>query len=325
MCKVSVAMATYNGEKFIEEQLDSILSQTYFVDELVICDDGSTDHTMDIIREYQKKYPCIHLYQNKETLGFKLNFKKSLELSSGDYIFLCDQDDVWMLDKVEKMIQKMKEKPNILVLASSFVYINQFGNLKEVPLLRGRSNNNLYIKQVEKDEMVEIKFEEFYNHNFFQGCSLALTKQFKNTLIQHYSTVVAHDYLINFTAAKMNGMYFWNTALFKYRIHENNTIGIIDEGGGLIKRFRRGNTLFIRSITTKDGISMLNALKESDPTFYENNKNYYNRKLQFYKKHLSNLENRKFFKLLIENFNPYYREYTNILVRVRDLLYALLG
>ncbi len=325
MCRVSVAMATYNGEQFIKEQLDSILAQTVAIDELIICDDGSTDHTVDILLDYQKKYSCIHLYENEKNLGYKLNFKKALDIATGDYIFLCDQDDVWMLDKVEKMIHRMQENPKIQVLASSFDYIDENGAIKDVPLLRGRSNNNLYTKQVEKGQMVEVKFEEFYNHNFFQGCSLALTKEFKDILVQHYSTIVAHDYLINFTAAKMNGMYFWDVPLFQYRIHEKNTIGIIDEGGGLIKRFRRGNTLFIRSITTKDGISMLNALKETDPAFYEKRKDYFDHKIQFYKSHLHNLEQRKFFRLLFENFNPYYREYANFLARIRDLLYALLG
>ena len=87
---ISVAMTTYNGALYLKKQLDSILFQTMAIDELIICDDGSSDETKEIIQDYQKKYPQIHFYENKENLGYKLNFKKAMDLCCGDYIFLCD-------------------------------------------------------------------------------------------------------------------------------------------------------------------------------------------------------------------------------------------
>ena len=100
---ISVAMATYNGEKFIREQLDSILAQTITDWELIVCDDVSTDSTIAILEEYANKDGRIQIHKNKVNLGFKRNFEKAISLCSGDYIALCDQDDIWKHDKVEKM------------------------------------------------------------------------------------------------------------------------------------------------------------------------------------------------------------------------------
>ena len=88
--KVSVVMATYNGEEYIVEQLDSIINQSYPVDEIIICDDKSTDRTVGVITEYisRKKIREIKLYENSENLGFAENFNKALNLAKGDYIFL---------------------------------------------------------------------------------------------------------------------------------------------------------------------------------------------------------------------------------------------
>ena len=86
---ISVAMTSYNGEKYIQKQLDSILNQTLKVDEIIICDDGSTDRTVEILKQYP-----VTLYQNEKNLGYRLNFKKAMELCSGDFVFLCISDKI---------------------------------------------------------------------------------------------------------------------------------------------------------------------------------------------------------------------------------------
>ena len=91
---ISIAMATYNGELFIREQLDSILTQTLSDWELIVCDDGSTDNTLSILQEYANNDSRIKIYQNETNLGFKRNFEKAIGLCSGEYIALCDQDDI---------------------------------------------------------------------------------------------------------------------------------------------------------------------------------------------------------------------------------------
>ncbi len=99
---VDILLATYNGEKFLKEQIDSILNQTYPHFNLLIRDDGSTDRTLEIIKSYQD--PRIKLIENKSNGGVVSNFSSLLQASFAPYVLLCDQDDVWNLDKVEKML-----------------------------------------------------------------------------------------------------------------------------------------------------------------------------------------------------------------------------
>ena len=99
--KVSIAMATYNGERFIREQLDSLTAQARYPDELVVTDDGSTDRTMEILEEFAFVAPFpVRVYRNESNLGFSDNFLKAASLCGGDWVAFCDQDDIWLPDKV---------------------------------------------------------------------------------------------------------------------------------------------------------------------------------------------------------------------------------
>lgn len=110
MKKVSVIMCTYNGEKYLKEQLDSIVNQTYPIHELLIKDDCSTDGTVNIIKEYAEKYPCIRLVENKGREGVNRNFFSAMHLSTGEYIAISDQDDIWELDKLESQVNAIGNK-----------------------------------------------------------------------------------------------------------------------------------------------------------------------------------------------------------------------
>ena len=91
---VSIIMGTYNGAKYIREQLDSILAQTYPLKEIIIQDDGSTDDTIAICQAYQEKYPIVHFSRNEHNLGFNANFKSAAMKATGDFVAFSDQDDV---------------------------------------------------------------------------------------------------------------------------------------------------------------------------------------------------------------------------------------
>lgn len=112
--KLSVVMATYNGEKYICNQIDSILKQTLPIDEIIICDDGSTDSTLEIIKEYEIKYPFIKLYINKISLGPNGNFKKAFSYASGDLMLPCDQDDIWYPNKVELLYNSLSDEYDLV-------------------------------------------------------------------------------------------------------------------------------------------------------------------------------------------------------------------
>jgi len=107
--KVSVVMATYNGSQYIREQLDSIIAQTYPIHELIIQDDCSSDATVSICREYEQKYPFVHVFVNEKNKGYNENFKTAAMRSTGDFVAISDQDDIWFADKIEKQVAAIGE------------------------------------------------------------------------------------------------------------------------------------------------------------------------------------------------------------------------
>lgn len=119
---VSVAMATYNGERFLQEQLASLASQTLLPCELVVCDDGSTDGTLDVLRRFAESSPFpVRVHQNEERLGHGLNFLRTASLCSGSLIAFCDQDDVWFENKLQRCAAGIAETGSVLAIHSAKV------------------------------------------------------------------------------------------------------------------------------------------------------------------------------------------------------------
>ena len=102
---VDVVMCTYNGERYLREQLDSIIGQTYPIHRLIVQDDRSTDGTVAIVREYAARYPFISLYVNGRNLGYNLNFKSAVMRATADFVAISDQDDVWFADKIARQVE----------------------------------------------------------------------------------------------------------------------------------------------------------------------------------------------------------------------------
>lgn len=125
---VSVAMCTYNGAQYIEEQLLSILHQSVPVDEIVICDDGSTDETIEIIKRIKRDAAIpISIHINEPHLGVNLNFEKAIKLCHGDIIFLSDQDDIWEENKVDTIIDYFSTHEDKNVVFGDAVLIDRGG------------------------------------------------------------------------------------------------------------------------------------------------------------------------------------------------------
>ncbi len=101
---VSVVMCTFNGERYVREQLDSIVAQTYPIHELIIQDDGSTDRTVEICREYASRYPFVKVVVNDHNLGLDANFETATMMSTGDFVAFSDQDDVWYPEKISRQV-----------------------------------------------------------------------------------------------------------------------------------------------------------------------------------------------------------------------------
>lgn len=315
---ISVAIATYNGQEFIKEQLLSILNQTMPVDEIVICDDQSSDDTVRLIQELL----CdkIYLYQNEKNLGYKLNFKKALSYCKGDYIFICDQDDIWKPNKVQTMIEIMQNHQEIKALASTYDLIDELGNEKQIDINRKYSNKNMYKCKVKDNALVKVPFERLIVENSFQGCALCLRKQVNEKFQRCFSEEFHHDWLINILASEQNGMYFLNIPLFKYRIHSNNAIGL--KGNVNLKGMDHlvsTNTVAARTNTAKNCIETLNKLEELDNELCLNYPTYTNYR-EFFNKHILYIENGKVIQLIIQNLNPYYKYFKTIKGRLMDIM-----
>ena len=121
--KISIAMTTYNGSRFLEQQLKSLLRQTKKADEIIIVDDGSSDDTVAIIKKYLNvSNTRIKLYINEVNLGVFKNFEKAISLCKGDIIFCCDQDDVWQFDKIEKHINNFDDDTMLAIIHQFLIY-----------------------------------------------------------------------------------------------------------------------------------------------------------------------------------------------------------
>lgn len=115
---ISIAMATYNGEKYIGQQLESIAKQTVLPDELVVCDDCSNDNTVSVLQRFKETAPFnVIIIGNSENGGYIKNFAKVIQAAKGDYVFMCDQDDYWFPNKIETVLKTFDENPNFQLVA----------------------------------------------------------------------------------------------------------------------------------------------------------------------------------------------------------------
>ena len=189
MKKVSVVICTYNGEKFLREQLDSVLSQTYPLYEIIIQDDGSTDATLRIAADYQKRYPqLIHIYEHENPNGWNINFLDAINLATGDYIACCDQDDIWEKDKIETQIREIGD--NWLHICSSNIWngdslkprYSNPGNIADV-FLRYYYSGHEFLISKEMMPFIEVGIDIDISHDRF----LPIVAIYKNKLVtSHY-------------------------------------------------------------------------------------------------------------------------------------------
>lgn len=257
---ISVAMATYNGAQYIEEQLESIRKQTCLVDEIVIVDDGSSDSTVEIVRDYANKFPAcnIRLEQNTVNLGYKRNFYKALSMCKGDIVFLCDQDDCWIEDKVEKLSRLLEEHTEIGVISSAFIQMDGAGNKQK--------QKSVYQRKMKNGELVRVPLEDIIFHNISQGCSMAMTREILQLFLAHFDESIPHDWVINVIAGMEKKCYYWNVPLFYYRIHDNNTIGLNDS-----MALKKKNTMEVRAKDAMYAIKVLNLIRRVNSSFYNEN------------------------------------------------------
>lgn len=238
MHTISVAMATYNGETFLERQLMSVFAQSLTPQEIIICDDGSTDRTWEILERLKVFSPApIHIYRNKERLGFRRNFLKIASLCQSDLIAFCDQDDLWDDCKLETVERAFTDEVMMVFHGAHFIDAadNPLGEMSRV------SPTAMKFKSMELDAFAKV---------------LGFSMVFRRALCQfddqhghsvddtHVSEVAAHDQWYTFLASVLGDVVYLPDPLVRYRLHSANAMGFRRKHsfGDLIAAFRYSGT-----------------------------------------------------------------------------------
>ncbi|MFB8828540.1 glycosyltransferase family 2 protein [Azotobacter sp. CWF10] len=222
---ISIAMATYNGSRYLQEQLDSFVRQTRQPDELVVCDDCSSDETVRILEQFQRQAPFpVRLYRNERNLGYVRNFEKALSLCRGDVLFLSDQDDVWFESRLEIVEQAFLAHPEKMVVLNDQEITTQ--NLE--PTGRSKLGNTR-----------SLGFSDTY---FITGCCTALRRVWLEVALPIPEVVghhhIPHDIWINKLADFLGLRLIIDRPLQFYRRHGNNASHSVSSSTGRLSRLQ---------------------------------------------------------------------------------------
>ena len=219
-------MCTYNGEKYLLDQLNSIQSQSVLPDELVICDDRSTDRTIEIIQNFKNLCPFqVSIYINKENLGSTKNFEKAIKLCVGDIIVLSDQDDVWHNNKLESICSKFYSSQNCSAVFTNADIVDE--NLSSLNALLWdtetfrKKDQNRFISGGAVDILL--------NHNIVTGATMAFKKEFVDFFVPIPENWV-HDGWIALLIAIFGKIEVIDKPLIKYRQHSSQQLGAVETG-----------------------------------------------------------------------------------------------
>ena len=268
---ISIAMATYNGEKFIKEQIKSIQRQIIQDFELVICDDCSNDETCTIIEEFCRSDKRIRLYKNEYSLGFKKNFAKAISLCKGDFIALSDQDDVWYENHLSELCSVLITSGKSLAVCDSDMVDSDCKPLN-MTNFNWMSFDRVNASELEMADSITLW------RGMLTGMNMMFTKEFKKILLPMPDGCNYHDVWISLLACFIGGICIINKPLSAYRRHGFNVTTNIKN-----KRHSRFRSLIghlLRVCNQEDRMSAIKRIEEIaltgnydiDPHFYELNR-----------------------------------------------------
>lgn len=201
---ISVCMASYNGERFIKEQIDSVLAQLMDHDELIVIDDASTDATVDLLESFRD--PRIKFYKNDANVGVVATFERAIARAAGEIIFLCDQDDIWHPDKVEIMSSALHG--NYVAVVSDCELVDEQGvvfapSFRSLRGSRGGIIWNLF-------------------RNGYLGCAMCFRASLREVILPFPRGIAMHDEWIGLVSDGVAEVAFLDRPLFGYRRHSSN-------------------------------------------------------------------------------------------------------
>ena len=295
MEQIDILMATYNGEKYLRMQIDSILKQKYSNFRLIISDDCSTDKTMDILKEYEKKDKRIKIYKQEKNLGYMKNFEFLLNKVENNIYALADQDDIWLPEKIEKSLENMKENESDLVFGDLMV-IDENQNVLANSFWKCKG----FDRKIKKDK----KNIGLLLNNYITGCTIVSKKSFLKYILPlpENSKYLIHDYWIGIVVSLKGKISYERTPYIKYRQHSSNQVGY------RMKSKELDNLDEIRNMFINVKIDHFTVFEQRKNLFTEEQQKENKKALEYYKmlKNTKNINFRKwalFYKLYkYENF-----------------------
>lgn len=212
---IGIAMTTYNGEKYLKEQIDSILNQTVSDFELIVCDDVSSDSTTDILNGYAAKDSRVHVFRNEENLGFLKNFEKAIRICldrGAEYVALSDQDDIWASDFLEVLLNIFHSNPDILL-----AYGSQISFTDTLPA-------QTFIKDSVSDSLTPLERLQttLYRSGIFTGATMLIHKNFFQYALPIYNEFALHDIWFSALAEALKTVKGTSKIIRYWRIHNAN-------------------------------------------------------------------------------------------------------
>ena len=223
---ISVVLCTYNGARYLSEQLESIFLQTCLPFEVIVSDDGSTDATMQLLRSFQQRSPCtFKIYENAITNGVKNNFGRALALSSGAYIALADQDDIWAADKLSRFAEK--------IVATEHGVPALYFSDPEMIDSNGQSLNQTFSRRARIRLPVSNHWKFLLLGNFVPGCSIVFDRRLLHHILPIPVEAILHDWWITLLFSLVGEIYRVEYDTMKYRLHESNAQGMGSLSGAM--------------------------------------------------------------------------------------------
>lgn len=222
----SIAVCTYNGERFLQEQLDSLLSQTRLPDQIVIRDDVSGDRTVEILRAFVPVAEAlgisVDLQVNARNVGYRCNFDGALRACTGEVIFLCDQDDVWHADKLARMCAEFEMRPGLLALHTNARLIDGGGKVLPRSLFRSLKVGTREVRQMHQGAGLTLLFKR----DMVTGATMAFRHIVLADALPLPESGWVHDAWIVTLAAMRGDVDTLDFPLVDYRLHDSNQLGL---------------------------------------------------------------------------------------------------
>ncbi len=248
--RISVVMTAYNGSRYIKQQLDSVLTQSRVADEVIICDDCSSDDTYGLVKNYIEEHDLTgrwHVYENESNLGWRRNFYEAVKRATGDIIFFADQDDIWDRDKIKQMTYIMQKKGAGCVYGGA-VEINGEGNR-----LMSRTGSVDY-----DGKCRQMKFSTAFSSMKTVGCRMCISRDVAELYLKLGCADFGHDSQCGILALLFAKFYVLDKPVIQYRVHQGNTSGISDDG---VEGY---SSLDFRCYDTGESVKMLRAILASE-------------------------------------------------------------